>query len=179
MNKLKTLFTIVSFCLFSAQCHAQSFSIASSLTASALGSLNIEASVAISGKISLHLPLMWAPFRFKENLKLKIFALQPGARWWFWHVYSGFFAGIYATHARFNAGLNSYRHDGYAAGISVSAGYSRMLTRRWNIEIELGGGVFYTNYDLFLNEMCGEYLNTISDVRLTPSKANISFVYIL
>lgn len=179
MISLKILSTILAFGLLSAKCHAQNFSIGSSLTASALGSLNIEASGAISGNVSLHLPLMWAPFRFKENIKLKIIALQPGARWWFWHVYSGFFAGTYATYTRFNAGIYSFRHDGYAAGISICTGYTRMLTRRWNIEIELGGGLFYTNYDLFVNELCGEYLNTISALKLVPSKANISFVYIL
>ena len=179
MNKLKILYTIVACWLLSAKCYAQNFSIGSSLTAAAFGSVNLEVSGAISGKVSLHLPLLWAPFTFKENQKVKLFAIQPGARWWFWHVYSGFFAGTYATYARYNAGIYNYRHDGYAAGISLSTGYTRMLTRRWNIEIELGGGLFYTDYDLFLNEQCGEYLDSASGVRLVPSKVNISIVYIL
>lgn len=179
MSRLKIISTILAFGMFSGMCQAQNFSIGSSLTASALGSLNIEASGAISRKLSFHLPVIWAPFQFKEKIKLKIFAIQPGIRWWFWHVYSGFFAGTYATYARFNAGIYSYRHDGYALGVSLSGGYTRMLSRRWNIEIELGGGLFHTKYDLFRNESCGEYLNSISDVRLIPSKVNISFVYIL
>jgi len=179
MNRLITLQTIFAFGLLSVKCHAQNYSIGSSLTASALGSLNIEASGAISGKVSFHLPLLWTPFQLNEKTKLKLFALQPGARWWFWHVYSGFFAGTYATYARFNAGIYNYRHDGYAFGVSFSGGYTKMLTRRWNIEIELGGGLFYTKYDLFLNESCGEYLSSTSNMMLVPSKVNISFVYIL
>jgi len=179
MTKLMILIAFMAFGIVSVKSRAQNYSIGTSLTGSALGSINIEASGATSGSVSFHLPVMWAPFRFKENIKLKIFAIQPGARWWFWHVYSGFFAGTYATYARFNAGIYNYRHDGFAAGISLSTGYSKMLSRKWNIEIELGGGVFYTNYDLFLNEPCGEYLNSISEVRLVPSKINISLVYIL
>jgi len=179
MIKKKILFAILILAVLSAKCHAQNFGISSNLTATALGCLTLETSVAISARLSLHLPLLWAPFEFKENCKLKLFALQPGVRWWLWHVYSGFFAGSYATYTRFNFGIYSYRHDGYAGGISLSGGYSRMLSRSWNIEIELGGGLFYTNYDLFKREPCGEYLNSSSGVKLIPSKINLSVVYIL
>ncbi|MDP3451835.1 MAG: DUF3575 domain-containing protein [Bacteroidales bacterium] len=158
---------------------AQNYSVGSNIAGMAMGSLNIETSLALSRRVSLHLPFMWSPFSYKENIKLTHLAVMPGLRVWSWHVYSGFYTGLHTSYIRYNGGLKEKRYDGNAIGLSLSAGYSKMLSRRWNLEIEAGAGVFRTNHDVFRREICGEYLDSSRKIRVLPSRVLVNVIFIL
>lgn len=176
MNKI--LITLICMC-FSIHSNAQKYSIGSNLAGIAVGSLNIEASLALSHKLSLHLPVMWSPFTFRDNIKLTHLALLPGIRVWNWHVFSGLYTALNASYIRYNGGVRERRYDGSALGISLSAGYSKMLSRRWNLEIEAGAGLFHTEHDIFVREVCGEYLESSRRLRVLPSRASLNLIFIL
>lgn len=157
---------------------SQKYGISSNAIGLATGTLNIEGSVATSNKISFHLPVMWNPFSFNENKKIKHIALQPGMRFWTWHSYSGTFFGIYSTAISFNTGLNEHRYSGKAIGIGLSAGYAKMLSKNLNIEAELGYSYGYTEYETFVRVQCGDYVRSYKGPIHAPTKASISIMYI-
>ncbi len=159
-------------------CPAQKFGIRSNLAGIATGSLNVEVSMAVSDKITLHFPISWNPFTFKENKKIKHTATQPGIRLWQWHCYSGLFYGIQATGIVFNIGIDEFRYYGSGVGGSLSVGYSKMLTKSLNIEGELGLGGGWIAYDKYQRQLCGEFEGSWRGYKIVPTRISLSILYI-
>jgi len=174
---MKKLF-LVLILLFPVMCSAQKYGIKTNIIGLATGSFNIEASVALSNKWTLHFPFSWNPLSIEENYKIKHLVLQPGARWWFWHSYTGYFIGIHVLSAIYNIGVNDFRYQGWAAGAAVSGGYSFMLSRRWNLETEIGIGACWCEYDIYERPICGEYESSVNKLIIGPSRISIAIVYI-
>lgn len=64
-----------------------------------------------------------------------------GARWWPWHVYSGFWVrGLVQAEYYNRDGISARDGAGQAYGLSLSGGYSLMLTK-W-LDLDLGAGVW-------------------------------------
>ena len=60
----------------------------------ALGTVNADASVAVSRNVSLHAGAALNPWTYRKDnpdkqLQLRQLSVWGGARWWPWHVYSG------------------------------------------------------------------------------------------
>ena len=164
--------------LYPLLCSAQKYGIRTNILGLATGSFNIEASVALSDKWTLHMPFSWNPFILKGNYKIQHIAVEPGARFWFWHSYTGLFCGSQTILAKFNVGINDYRYQGWTAGESVSVGYSYMLSRKWNIEAELEAGMFWTEYDKYQRPLCGEYEDSGKRIFIGPGRVSVAIVYI-
>ena len=111
------------------------------------GNLNVEGSMAFSTHWSAHLPVQYNPFRLWDDGKLKNFTVQPGVRYWMRETYGrGCFIGLHGVFSIYNAGGlfgHRYRYEGTAFGGGLSAGLVRPLSRRWNLEFELGLGVVW------------------------------------
>lgn len=163
-----------SFC-----CRAQSHSLGVNVPMLAFGSINFELSKALSQKTTLHLPLSWNPMTFGNNKKIKHFMLQPGVRWWKWHTYSGYFGGINITAIQFNAGIKTYRYYGKGAGITLSAGYAKMISKEWNIEAEAGVYSGWVSYDKYQRRLCGDYEGSWRGFKFFPAKISLSLIYIM
>ena len=159
-------------------CQAQKFGIRSNLAGLALGSINIEVSKAISDKITLHFPISWNPFTFGENEKIKHIAIQPGIRLWQWHSYSGLFYGVQTIRIVCNIGINEFRYYGSGVGGSLSVGYSKMLTRSLNIEVEMGLGGGWIAYDKYQRNLCGEFEGSWQGFMVGPTRFSLSIMYI-
>lgn len=75
-----------------------------------------------------------------------------GAKYWPWHVYSGWWIGAKAQYQDFaQAGLWSQNLvTGQAVGLGLSAGYSIMISPHVNLDLGLGGwggrALKYTGY---------------------------------
>ncbi len=176
---MKGFITLILLLTFARYSQCQSYSAGTNLIGMVTGSLNFELSATLNRKLSLHLPLSWNPFRFSDNQKIKHAAIQPGLRFWSWHSYSGFFTGAQIGYIRYNYGLNNLRYDGKSYGISLSAGYSKMVSKRWNLDFEIGAGIFRIMHDCFENELCGEYLRTEDKLKLLPCRLSVNLVYLL
>ena len=75
----------------------------------ALGTVNADASVAVSRTVSLHAGAALNPWTYRKDnpdkqLQLRQLTVWGGARWWPWHVYSGWWAGMDARYMVYNAG---------------------------------------------------------------------------
>lgn len=158
---------------------AQSYSLGVNLATLAVGTINIEVSKAVSQKITLHMPIYWNAVTWSDNKKIKQLMIQPGIRWWKWHSYSGFFGGANLTAVQFNAGLKSFRYYGKGAGITLSMGYAKMLSKRWNIEAEAGLYSGWLRYDIYQRALCGDYEGSYRGLKLYPARISLSLIYIL
>lgn len=158
---------------------SQKYSIGTNIAGITTATLNLELSASFNRNLSIHLPLSWNPFTLKGNRKLLHLGLQPGVRWWFWHVYSGFFGAAQLNLIRYNCGLSKYRFDGKGYGVSISAGYSKMVSRRWNLDFEAGVAIGRLIHDCYERVRCGEYLFSEDKIRVLPGRVSIAVVYLL
>lgn len=165
--------------LYQRNCAAQNYSLGVNIASMAVGSINIELSKAVSQKVTIHLPLSWNPVTFSNNKKLKHIMIQPGIRWWKWHNYSGYFGGVSVTAVQFNAGINHLRYYGSTAGLTLSIGYAKMISKRWNIEAEVGIYSGWVSYNKYRRELCGDYEGTWRGIKLYPSKITLALIYII
>mgnify|MGYP000199465204 CR=1 FL=1 len=54
---------------------------------------NLEGSMTLNRRWSLHLPVQYNPFVFKDNRQFRNLTVMPGVRYWFVESYSNFLSG--------------------------------------------------------------------------------------
>lgn len=79
MKKLFLLMLMTTF-LAMGKSGAQSFSLRTSLTMLATATPNIEMSMPVSKRISVHLPVMYNPWIMRENSRFQQLTVMPGIR---------------------------------------------------------------------------------------------------
>ena len=125
--------------------------------------------------------------------KWKHWLVQPEARYWFCDRFAGHFVGLHLLGGEYNFGniknsinflgtdfseLTDHRHQGWYAGAGIAYGYSWILSRHWNLELELGAGYVYTRYDVFNCAGCGRKIEEDKPHHYVgPTKAAVNLVY--
>ena len=125
--------------------------------------------------------------------KWKHWLVQPEARYWFCDRFAGHFVGLHLLGGEYNFGniknsinvlgtdfsdLTDHRHQGWYAGAGIAYGYSWILSRHWNLELELGAGYVYTRYDVFNCAGCGRKIEENKPHHYVgPTKAAVNLVY--
>ena len=125
--------------------------------------------------------------------KWKHWLAQPELRYWFCDRFAGHFIGLHALGGEYNFGnfdtslsflgtdysvFADNRHQGWYAGAGIAYGYSFILSRHWNLELELGVGYVYTRYDVFECEGCGRKVEEDKPHHYVgPTKAAVNLVY--
>lgn len=127
-----------------------------------LGTLNAEASVAVARYVSIHAGAELNPWTFHagdpdRQLQLRQNSYWAGARWWPWHVYSGWWAGADVRYTVYNGGGIRQREaeEGDAFGLGLWGGYALMLTGRWNLDLGAGFWGGWTHYKTYACPLCG------------------------
>ena len=162
---------------------------------------NLGLEVGMGDRFSFYLEGGYNPWTFNKenNSKMKHYLISPEGRYWFCEVFQGHFVGLNANYAQYNAGgfhipnlfiplssdaqgqtdlLNS-RIEGWAAGAGLTYGYAFPFARRWNLELTLGLGWWYTNYDQFESRKCGLFQQTVQKHVLGPTALGATFVYMI
>ena len=75
-------------------------------------------------------------------------------------------------------GFHRYRYEGTAFGGGLSAGLVRPLSRRWNLEFELGLGVVWADWERYRCVNCGKRTGKGSGVYVTPTRTAVNLVYL-
>lgn len=149
--------------------------------------LGLEASIA--NKHTLQLFYGLNPWKFKDDKSIRHWVLQPEYRYWFCESFNGWFLGVHAMGGEFNVenvklpfglykGLRDHRYEGWYAGGGVTAGYQLPLSEHWNMEVSLGLGYNYIQYDKFKCGKCGEKMGSSHANYFGPTKFALSFLYV-
>ena len=127
-----------------------------------LGALNADASVAVSQNVSLHAGGALNPWTFRKEdpekqFQARLMTVWGGARWWPWHVYSGWWAGMDAIYRVYNVGgvIKRQTEEADAYGGRLWGGYSVMLSGHWNLDIGAGIWGGWKDYTVYSCPSCG------------------------
>ncbi len=183
--KLKALLVamIVSAC---APAYGQKFSVSTNLLGyAALGTLNLDASYAVSRHWSISAGALYNPFTFHKGNPQKQFQLKQqsyyvGARLWLWHVWSGWWFASKMRYQEYNTGgiISRQTTEGDRMGLGLYSGYTYMVSRHFNVEFGLGlwgGADCYTKYSC---PTCGFTMDKGVKGFLLPDDIMISLAYV-
>lgn len=177
----KRTFLLGSLLVCSLALSAQSYSLRTNILGLGTTNLNLEASMTLSRKWSLHLPLQYNPFRFSGNRQFRNLYASPGVRYWLLESYMGGFIGMYGTAGIYSVGNlfgSKYRYEGEGYGVGVSIGRSYQLGTRWNFEWEVGAGAVWLGYDKYQCKRCGDLVEKNYGWHFLPTRAALNLVYL-
>ena len=178
--------------LLSGTVSAQRLAVKSNLLYDITSTINLGVEYEVAPRWTLEMSANYNPWSFSDNKKMKLWMLQPEARYWLCSGFSGHFFGAHLLGGEFNyggmlpfgitpslSGLGSKRYQGWMAGAGIGYGYNWVLGKRWNLEATLGVGYIHFGYDRFECKTCGDKLGSGSKNYLGPTKAGISLIYII
>lgn len=190
--KKRLVFLFVAVLAIFGTASAQRVGLKTNLVSDALLSPNLGIEVGLKPHWSLDVTgelNLWTI----DGHKWKHWLVQPEARYWFCEYFAKHFIGIHAIGGRYNFGniensinflgsdlsqLSHNRYQGWGIGGGIAYGYSFLLHRNWNLELEIGVGAIYTKYDEYQCRDCGKKVGSDDHLYLGPTKAAINLVYV-
>jgi hypothetical protein len=177
-NSLSKYILLSLVILCSIEGRAQSYSLGTNIPVLGTATFNAEVSMTLDRKWSLHLPVYYNPFVFKDNKKLQNFTLMPGMRYWLLESYVNGFVGVNAISSKYHITWKDSRYEGKTFGMGITMGYAWLLTPRWNLEIEGGIALVWTDYTEYECQECGRQKGEYSRWIAVPGKLALSLIYL-
>lgn len=192
--KLKYILLAVLVCLSFTTAKGQQVAVKTNVLYDALLNVNVGAEFGLAPRWTLDVSGNLNMWTLSHDRRWKHWLLQPEARYWFCDRFSGHFLGFHAHGGQYNAGglkngisflgsdfsaLSDTRYQGWFVGAGVAYGYTWILGRHWNFELEIGVGYAYTRYDRFRCAGCGKKIETDRPHHYVgPTKAAVNLVYV-
>lgn len=189
---MKRLISILFVCL-SISVSAQKVALKTNVLYDATATVNAGIEIGLVPKWSLDVSGNLNAWDMSHARKWKHWLVQPEARYWFCNSFSGHFLGFHTHGGQYNVGnldnginflgsdlskLSDSRYEGWFAGAGVAYGYTWILNKHWNFELEIGIGYAYTKFDRYPCAQCGEKLDSGHHNYFGPTKAAINLVYV-
>ena len=187
MNKLwKTAAAAVLLLFLLPRLEAQELSLSTNLLDYAnLATLNMEASYGFARHWSLNAGMRYNPFEFAspqtgDVLRNRQQSYALGARYWPWHIYSGWWLAAKLQYQEFNTGglRSPLTTEGDRYGSGLSGGYTYMLNSHLNMEFGLGLWGGYERYTEYACPVCGKIEGKGSRTFLRPNELLLSLRYV-
>lgn len=179
----KILFAFVlSFACFLAG--ARNFALSTNVLGYAdLGTLNLEASYGVARHWSVNAGLRYNPFSYgsgENSVCRKQRSVSAGARYWPWHVYSGWWVSSEMRYQEYShGGLRSPEtSEGDRLGIGLGGGYSYMLTPHLNLDFGVSLWSGYDAYRTFDCRSCGRVVGSGERAFFLPGDIIFALTYI-
>lgn len=181
---MKKWFFISLSILFCWQASSQELAISTNFVDYAnMGTLNLEASYGVAKNWSLTASAKYNPFSYRvdgDELRSRQRAFAAGVRYWPWHIFSGWWLSGTVRYQEYNHGgfSSPLTSEGDRFGLGLAAGYTYMLSSRFNLE--LGAGV-WTGYDVFTTyacPTCGKKLGDGEKFFFFPSDLLLGLTYV-
>jgi len=168
---------------------AQDLAVKSNLLYDATATINLGVEAGLAEKWTIDISGNLNAWDFSGNRKWKHWLIQPEARYWLCDKFNGHFFGLHVHGGAFNTanvktfGLfgdcSSERHEGWYYGAGISYGYQWMLGKRWNFELSIGAGYVRSDYDVYENPVCGDYLGKEHGNYFGITKASASIIFLI
>lgn len=156
---------------------------------------NLGLEFAIAKKWSLDLSGNLNVWSFSNGKRWKHWLFQPEFRYWTCGNLGGHFLAFHLLGGQYNVGkvdldflsflgdnfleFKNLRHQGVYGGAGIGYGYSWMLSRHWNIEMEVAVGYVYTKYSLYECAGCGKKVKSdLTQGYIGPTKIALDLVYV-
>lgn len=159
---------------------AQFFGVRANTLAALTGTVAVGAEAALTDNWTVETSAYWNPIR-TERLTTQVGAVQLGVRHWFYEDFVGHFLGLHASWVDYRIGNRRRTYDGRAYGIGISYGYAWILSKRWNLVVEAGAGLYRTRdtrRDPVTSDWGDRYIRHARRWTLAPSKLEVSFNYL-
>lgn len=159
---------------------AQFFGVRLNALAAATGTLNLALEAAVTDRWSLEAALYWNPID-TPTYSTRLTGVQLGARRWFYETFVGHFLGVQATYASYIWGGRHDTYKGTLGGLGLSYGYAWMLSKRWNLTLEAGVGIYRMRDTQRLRTLPEYEPYTVHRYKrwaAGPSRAEVSFTYL-
>ena len=135
--------------------------------------LNMDASYSLGVHWSIVAGFDYNPYR--ERDKERAFSL--GTRYWLWYVYSGWWISAQAQYQEFSQ-MESILREGDRYGAGLSLGYSRMLSKHFNLDVGWGLWAGYEYYKVYGCQTCARIREKGESYFLMPDKIILSISYV-
>lgn len=147
----------------------------------ATASVNVGVEFKLAHQWTLDISGNYNGWTSTESRKFKHWLIQPEGRYWFCQSLNGSFIGLHAHYAKFNVGgfKSLYRYQGDLYGAGLAYGYHWILGKRWGVEATLGAGYARINDDRIQCKTCGSKVGSRHKNYWGPTKAGISFIYLI
>ena len=143
--------------------------------------LNAEFEIQVARKLSVDIPVIWSLWDWKQDLGLRVVAVQPEVRYWFGSVGKGSAVGVNLGLASYNFRKDGIRYQNISGRPLVSAAvsytYSLSIDARWNAEFSLAVGYANMKYNRYYNIDNGAFINTRTRNYFGPTKVGITLSY--
>lgn len=167
---------------------AQEFAVPTNLADYAdLGTLNLEASYGIARHWSLVAGAKYNPFTYNPDsdrtVQKRQRSVSAGARYWPWHIFSGWWLSGAVRYQEYNEGGLSpaaarMTSEGDRFGGSLAVGYTYMLSPKFNIDIGAGVWSGYDIYKTYSCPTCGRKIDEGRRFFILPSDIMLALSYI-
>lgn len=176
-------------CLFSATCiFGQKNAIKTNILGDMTTSINIGIERMLWKKTSLEVVSSINLWEFSNDRKFKHVLVQPSMKYWFCEFRNGWFVGGHAHWGHYNVGgiklpfnlFSSLKHSRYQGdlwGGGVSTGYSWILSKHFDVEIEVGLGYAHLIYDKYPCRHCSLISDKGRYNYWGPTKLGVNLVY--
>lgn len=181
---MRNLITVAAGLFLCVSLYSQNFAVSTNVVDYAeLGTLNVEASCGIARRWTVSAGVKYNPFTWGEGHNEKTDrqrTLEAGARFWPWHVYSGWWLGGKLKYQEFNRGgfVSPQTTEGDRYGGGLSAGYTYMLNSHLNLDFGLGLWSGYEKYMVYECVRCGRTVGGGEKIFLLPNDILLSISYI-
>ena len=182
-RKLLVVLLILLGCRYAG---AQDLAIKTNLLHDASASVNAGVEVGLGPHWTADFSGGYNPWTFNDNRKWKHWIVQPELRYWLCGCFNAAFVAAHIQGGQYNIGgvdwkdFDSTRREGWFIGAGLGFGWQFILSRKLNLELELGAGYNYTRYDSFRCRHCGEKIQDDMPYNYWGiTKAAIGLVYAL
>lgn len=154
------------------------------------GSPNLAVDYSLNSRWSVGASMSYNPWSYGD-MRIRHFMFRPEVRYWFCQFNNGHFLSGGIRYMRYNIGnfpdwgifpkdIKENRYQGNSIGAGVSYGYSWVISKHFNLEVELGVGLMYNSYKEYPCEACGSAsLSPKRNIHIVPDRFAVNLVYIL
>ena len=166
--------------MWAAALSAQDWSLSTNVAGYAdFGTLNAEVGYALGRHWNAAASFRYNPFTFEadgEPLQNRQRTFAAGARYWPWHIYSGWWLSGKAQYQEYNRGgiRSPETREGERIGAGVAGGYSHMLTPWLNLDLGLGFWGGRDHYAIYECPVCGLTLERGRTVFFLPDDIRVA-----
>lgn len=158
----------------------QEWSVSTNMAAYAdFGTLNAEVGYALGRHWNAAASFRYNPFTFEsdgEPLQSRQRTFAAGARYWPWHIYSGWWLSGKAQYQEYNRGgiRSPETREGERFGAGVAGGYSYMLTPWLNLDVGVGVWSGMDRFSVYECPVCGLTLEKGRKVFFLPDDLRVA-----